>query len=171
MIYEPKEDSFLLEKEVRKRARGKKVLDMGCGSGIQALAAKEVGAAEVLGVDVDKESVEICKEKGINAVRSDLFDNVSGRWDLIVFNPPYLPKDEREGYDLDTSGGEKGDEIIVRFLKDVGNYLEEGGKILLVVSSLTPRERIDMLVKKKKVVASEKFFMEELSVWLIFRDV
>lgn len=49
MIYEPEEDSYLLEKYVKKLAKGK-VLDLGTGSGIQALAAKktckEVKAAD-----------------------------------------------------------------------------------------------------------------------------
>ena len=57
MIYEPEEDSFLLEKEIRKLSNGKKILDMGSGSGIQARAAIEAGAKEVLAVDIDEEAI------------------------------------------------------------------------------------------------------------------
>jgi len=61
MIYQPAEDSFLLEREVRKRAKGKKVLELGCGSGILMEGALKGGASSVLGVDIDEKSLEFCK--------------------------------------------------------------------------------------------------------------
>src|SRR3989344_4083548 len=170
MIYEPREDSFLLEKAVRRFSKKRKVLEIGCGSGTQLEAARASGALEVLGVDSDAESVEFCREKGLNVIESNLFKNVEGKFNLIIFNPPYLPSDEREDYEssLATSGGKKGDEIILRFLKEVGNYLDDDGIILLVVSSLTPIERIEKILSEqnfeKEVVVSENFFMEKLFV-------
>ncbi|MBU0760997.1 MAG: methyltransferase [Nanoarchaeota archaeon] len=167
MIYTPREDSHLLEKEVRKYAKGKKVLDIGSGNGIQAQAALVSGAREILAVDINPEAVKHCKKNGLDAIQSDLFENVEGKFDLIIFNPPYLPGDEREDAEsaVATSGGEKGDEIIVRFLENVGEHLEKDGIILIVVSSLTPLDGIDKFVKEKRVVASAKVFMEELEVW------
>lgn len=173
MIYAWGEDSLLLQKEVEKYSDEKKVLDVGCGSGIQMEAALDSGASEAFGVDIDTESVLFCKENGLNVVESDLFEKVEGRFDLIVFNPPYLPEDSREDSESSkiTSGGKKGDEIIVRFLQGVGEYLAEEGKVLLVVSSLTPLGDIKKVLKskglEKKVVSSEKFFMEGLEVWEI----
>lgn len=176
MIYEPAEDSFLMAKEVSRIAKGKKVLDVGTGSGILALAARDAGAREVLAVDIDPSSVKFVKEKGIEVKKSDLFDNAKGKFDLIVFNPPYLPVDSREDSEsaLATTGGEKGDEIIVRFLEDVEKHLEKEGRILLLVSSLTPTKRIEKTLResglRQKVVAMQKIFMEELSVWEIRKD-
>lgn len=173
MIYEPAEDSYLIAEEVRKRAKEKMVLDVGSGSGILMEAALEAGAKSVKGVDIDLESVEFCEERSLDVVESDLFKNISGKFDLIVFNPPYLPLDDREDEESGriTSGGVKGDEIIVRFLGEVGDYLEEGGEVLILVSSLTPLEEIGEILEAKrffkKVVASEKFFMERLEVWEI----
>ena len=170
MIYTPREDSFLLEKLVKKYAPKKKVLDIGCGSGIQMEAALKFGAKEVSGVDIYSESVEFCKKKGLNVKKSDLFGKAKGKFDLIIFNPPYLPEDEREDSESakTTSGGKKGDEIIIRFLKEAGNYLEKNGKILLAVSSLTPLETIEKVLKnkkmKKRIIASENFFMEKIYV-------
>jgi len=170
MIYQPAEDSYLLEEEVKKRARGKRVLDVGTGSGIQARAAWEAGAKSVLAVDVDSEAIELLEGEKFEVRKSDLLDNVSGKFDLIVFNPPYLPKDEREdvGSALATSGGKRGDEIILRFLSKVGKYLAPSGMVLLVVSSLTPLEEIERTMKEKgfaaRKVASKKVFMEELWV-------
>lgn len=177
MIYQPAEDSFLLEEEVKKRALGKRVLDVGTGSGIQARAAFEAGAREVLAVDIDPNTIENLKNEKFESRESDLLSKVYGRFDLIVFNPPYLPEDEREDSEsaLATSGGKKGDEIIVRFLREVGEHLEDNGEILLVVSSLTPLSRIERVLCEKgfvwKVVATKKVFMETLWVWEIRKRI
>ncbi|MEK6844541.1 MAG: HemK2/MTQ2 family protein methyltransferase [Nanoarchaeota archaeon] len=173
MIYRPREDSHLIEKEVKKYANGKKVLDVGSGSGIQAKAALESGAKSVLCVDIDYDAVNLLKKKGLDAIQSDLFKKVKGKFDLIIFNPPYLPyaKEEDDNSSLHTSGGKTGDEIIVKFLNNVKKYLNENGKILLVVSSLTPISRILNILKNKKlhrkIIAQERFFMEKLEVWEI----
>jgi len=153
MIYEPKEDSFLLEKAVRKYAKGKSFLDMGSGSGIAAEAAKETGAKSILASDINQEAVDFLKNKGILAVKSDLFDKIKGKFDIIAFNPPYLPKDKREDKEssLATTGGKKGDEIILKFLKDALKHLENNGVILLILSSLTPKGRINRLINKKQL--------------------
>lgn len=173
MIYEPREDSFLLERVVRKYARGKSVVDVGSGSGIQAEAALHACAKSVLAVDVDDESLRALKSKKLKTRKSNLFSNVKEKFDLIIFNPPYLPRDEREdsASAWATTGGEHGDEIVLRFLRSAKKHLNAGGKILLLLSSLTPRERIGRAMRMQKlqakVVAREKFFMEELSVWEI----
>jgi len=165
----------LLEREVKKFSKGKRVLDVGCGSGIQMEAALDSGASEVLGIDIDKESLEFCKHEGFEVVESNLFEKVSGKFDLIIFNPPYLPKDAREDSEssLATSGGIKGDEVIVRFLEGVCEHLRESGNVLLLVSSLTPLGEIERVMKgkglRKRVIAKEKVFMEELEVWVISR--
>lgn len=137
MIYEPRDDSRMLEKQVRSFAAGM-VLDMGTGCGIQAFAALEK-AKEVEACDINEEAVEFVKSKGVKAYKSDLFEKVSGKFDLIIFNPPYLPldKDEDDESRVITTGGKHGCEIIERFLKEAKNYLNENGIILLVFSSLS----------------------------------
>ncbi len=167
MIYEPAEDSYLLQKFVKKLVRGK-VLDMGTGSGIQGLAALN-NTKDVLSVDVNPEAVELCKSKGLNCIESDLFENVKGKFDWIVFNPPYLPEDEREPLDsrLATTGGKKGDELLKRFLLDANNYLLPQGKILVLISSLTGKPSELFKGFKWKLLGSEKCFMEVLEVYLL----
>jgi release factor glutamine methyltransferase len=174
MIYEPAEDSLLLEKEVRKLAKRKTFLDLGSGSGIQTKAAMESGATSVLAADIDLETVNHLKSKGIPSVRSDLFSNIKGKFNLIAFNPPYLPEDMREPKSSRkaTTGGKKGDEIILKFLKSAKSHLNKNGVILLVISSLTHKSRILTLLKKqalnKEVLSKKKLFMETLEVWKIF---
>ena len=79
MIYEPAEDSFLLEKEVLKFAKRKRVLDMGSGSGIQSLAAKKAGAKSVFAIDTNIDAIKRCKSLGIKSVKSNLFQKVKGK--------------------------------------------------------------------------------------------
>ncbi|MBL7052023.1 MAG: methyltransferase [Nanoarchaeota archaeon] len=166
-MYEPREDSFLLKKHVKKLVSGK-VLDVGTGSGIQALAALE-NTKEVLAVDISEEVVEYCKKKNINVIQSDLFEKIEGKFDWIIFNPPYLPEDPREPEDskLATTGGKKGDEILKRFLVDAKDYLNENGKILVLISSLTGKAEDLFKDYSWKLLERENLFMEDIEVYLL----
>jgi release factor glutamine methyltransferase len=178
MVYEPQEDSFLVEKHVQKYALGK-VLDMGTGSGILAIAAaKNKNVREVVAVDVDGEVIqEFPQNKKINVLKSDLFENVKGMFDFIMFNPPYLPQDyinKEKIIDPALYGGDKGYEIVVKFLNQVSNYLTTGGKILLLFSSLTNKKVVDETIIKNLYTFKEidhlKISFETLYVYLIEKN-
>ncbi len=169
MIYEPEEDSFLLAKYVKQYARGK-VLDMGCGSCILAETASKK-TKNVTAADINPEAVKLAKQKGFKAVQSDLFENIEGKFNLIIFNPPYLPEDEKEDEEskLITTGGKKGNEVLKRFLEQAKERLALDGNILLVVSSLTPKA--EELFKKNgfefKALETKNIFFEKLTVYLL----
>jgi release factor glutamine methyltransferase len=173
MIYTPKEDSFLMEEQVKRFAKGKTVLDVGSGSGIQALAAKNSGAKSVIASDINPEVIIHLKKQGLNAIESDLFEKIKGKFDLIIFNPPYLPEDEREDKEskLTTTGGKEGDEVLIKFLKQVKEHLNPNGTVLILLSSLTPRDRILRVLEKNalkhEIISFKKIFMETLEVWKI----
>ncbi len=181
-IYPPKEDSFLLAEAVSeylenlsdKEKTELKVLDLGTGSGIQAEKISEfIPKENLLAADINPEAVKYVKQLGFDSVKSDLFSSSliqNKKFDLVVFNPPYLPEDE-SGFDSepDTTGGEKGHETILNFLRVVKNYLSKSGKVFIVVSSLTPAKEINEEIKnqnfKKEIVKEKKFFFEKLEVW------
>jgi len=213
-MYEPREDSYLLLKSVRKLAKGN-VLEIGTGSGILAFEASRSDKVDfVIGVDIDKESIDYCNNKydsnNLIFLQSDLFEifksksDISGakstlravqapinsvsesnifknliknkfKFDTIIFNPPYLPKEfmyPREFDDKAIFGGKKGYELIEKFLNKVKNYLDEKGIILLLFSSLTHKDKIDDIIKKNKLKYKEidklKLDFEELYVYKIF---
>lgn len=173
MIYQPAEDSCLLSKEVAKRAKGKSFLDMGSGSGILAETAEKAQAKSVLATDIQDDVVKHLKSKNIPCIKSDLFEKVKGKFDIIAFNPPYLPHDAREDKEsqIATTGGKKGDEVILKFLKQAKAHMKKDSIILLLLSSLTPRAKILALLSalglKHKVIAEKRIFFEKLEVWEI----
>lgn len=182
-VYSPAEDSFLLSQvledyfENLSKEERKDIffLDMGTGSGIQSEKAEEfLSKNNILAVDINPDAVKLVKNLGFNAIKSDLFSSpeLKGKkFDIIAFNPPYLPKDE-EGFDegIDTTGGEKGDELPLAFLYAAKNYLSKDGVIFLLVSSITPRNKLEKAISdnyKKEIVGRKKLFFEELEVWKI----
>ena len=172
-VYKPAEDSFLLAENLLVE-KGDAVLDLGTGTGILALTAAEK-ADRVVGTDINPIAVELARENArVNGIgnaefiQCDLFPPGNERFDLIVFNPPYLPVKEPGLLEKAWSGGEGGIEIIERFLDSVSDYLKDDGVFELLVSSLGDMERIDELMKKNQIeyeiIAKRKLFFEELSV-------
>lgn len=176
-VYSPAEDTFLLSDILeREQLAGKDVLEVGCGSGyLTAIAAKK--GARTVAVDINPAAVEATKrllrERNLaaNVFLSDLFENVHGKFDVIVFNPPYLPEDEEDalaGSDRRYSGGKTGRETIEKFMAGAGRRLKPRGRILLLISSLTgEQEIISEFVRNgfaARAIARKKLDWEELVV-------
>ncbi len=145
-VYEPREDSFLLAETLEKeKLKGKKVLEMGCGSGILSIISAKKGA-EVFAADIDENSLECARKNSaankakINFLQSDLFLKISGKFSLIIFNPPYLPE-EISDFSRTWAGG-KNLEIIFSFISQVKNFLAPKGEVLIAASSLSGVKKI-----------------------------
>ena len=171
-IYQPAEDSYLLSETLEKiNLHNKKILDMGSGSGIQAktILRQKIKPENLTLADINPLAIKYLKKNfpECSIIKSNLFEDIKDKFNLIVFNPPYLPVDKKEpeSSGLATTGGKKGSEIINRFLKDAGNYLEKDGKIILLTSSLT--RDINWAGFNKKLLAKKKLFFERLYVFEI----
>ena len=179
MLYLPAEDSFLLEKEVKSyiiklKDKNIKVLDMGSGSGIQAKACLSSGikSSNVLCADIDQEAINFLNKQKLKTVQTNLFskiknskNNKKNKFDLIIFNAPYLPED-KNGYDngLDTTAGKKGNEVILEFLKQAKTYLNKGGRILLLFSNLS-KPRVILEYSKKLGYKFKKLSEESMGMF------
>lgn len=159
MVYTPDIDSeFLLEHMLR--IRKSRVLDMGTGIGYLAINYKlRYPDSIVKGVDIDEEAIKIARinanNKGLDIefILSDLFENVSGTYDMIVFNSPYLPND---GHSYDIAVIDNG--VVKRYMKEVINYLSNEGIAMILVNDQT--EVLDGWIK----IANKKLFFEELII-------
>ncbi len=181
VVYEPREDSFLLLEAMKAHASGK-VLDMGTGSGLLAIGAvKSRRVKSVTATDVNKAALKVAatkaKEAGlkIRFVLSNLFQKVPGqKFDTIIFNPPYLPQDKGIS-DKSIYGGRKGYETIERFLNSSSRYLSESGSILLLFSSLTKKQKVDEAVSNNcydcEIFAEKPLFFETLYCYIIKKSL
>jgi release factor glutamine methyltransferase len=179
-VYRPAEDSFLIADQIP-YYRSKRTLDIGTGSGILALVSAET-AQEVVASDINPFAADCLKKNArlngldykIDILVGDLFDPIrtGERFDLITFNPPYLPEDgyqaQRDYLDFSWSGGSNGRQVTDRFLEEFPRYLKRDGSILLVQSSLSGiRTTISKLRRKgfiAKVVASKHIHFEDIAV-------
>ncbi|MCD6370592.1 MAG: DUF2431 domain-containing protein [Thermoplasmata archaeon] len=168
MPYPISEDTLLLLKHLK---CGRKTLEMGTGNGIIAIECAKSGS-KVVAVDIDPEAIEELKLKSkkeglrIEARVSNLFQNVSGRFDVIIFNPPYLPGNPKELEDLQWAGGGKfGDEIIMRFLSQAKDYLSPEGEIYIILSSFNRLGEIKKMPYRFKLIAKEKFAFHEIYLY------
>lgn len=173
-VYEAAEDSHLLARAAVMRAEsGDLVLDVGTGSGYVADTVAETTGARVIGSDLNPHACRRAREAGVEAVRGDLVSPFrDGRFDLVTFNPPYLPtpgEEERDDWmERALSGGESGREVIEPFLDTVRRVLVPDGRVLLLVSSLTGidavRDRARNNGLTTRVVEEESFPFERLVV-------
>jgi len=166
--YPVSEDTLLILDHLK---CGKKVLDMGTGNGVIAIECAKRGS-QVTAVDIDPKAVmklkKIAEEENlkIEAFVSNLFENVNGKFDTIIFNPPYLPGNAVELEDLQwAGGGEYGDEIILRFLTQAKEYLKEDGEIYIILSSFNRIERIKNLPYQFELLATKKFSFHEIYLY------
>ena len=181
-IYEPAEDSFLIINFIEENAPlfyNKDVLDMGTGSGILSVKAADSGA-NVTSVDINSFAIERVRKKFGMKYRkkiafkvSNLFSNIRKKFDIIMFNPPYLPMNKKEDKDIAmaVSGGKHGYELIQDFFSKVNRYLKDEGFILLVFSSLTNKEKVEEVILKHgfkfELLKKENFDFETLFLYKI----
>ncbi len=145
-------------------------MEVGTGTGIIALHVARLVPA--VATDISPHAVRLCRANArlngiaLEVLRADLFGSLRGVFDLIVFNPPYLPIADADGWlGLAWSGGSDGNSVILRFLEQAGDHLAPGGRIVLLLSSHNSRalRRAEELYRVR-LLGRERFLFEEISV-------
>ena len=127
------------------RVRPKRILDLCTGSGCLAiLAARAFPDAKVDASDVSRDALEVAARNirkhhsRVKLLRSDLFEEIEGRYDLIVSNPPYvstpsmrkLPAEYRHEPGIALAGGKQGLDFVGRILDGAVEHLEPRGLLV-----------------------------------------
>ena len=185
-VYDPADDSFLVIDTVQVDS-SKTVLEIGTGCGLIALEAARQGA-QVVCTDINPHAVQLTKDnieqnkqllQGTIEVREgDLFSVIQPDecFDIIIFNPPYLPTSENDKvdhwFDKATDGGPDGLKVTKRFIEQVKKYLTSKGYVYFVFSSLSDRSKLEEYLKKEmlryKVVLSRRFNDESLDIYCVY---
>ena len=128
--------------------RVKKVLEIGTGSGCIALSmAMKFPHLEIVATDISKRALEVAKintkamklEHRVKLIQADLFTNLSGCFDLIISNPPYVAQEIFENLPTEYSfepqkalvAGENGLDFISRILQDAPPFLNDDGVLII----------------------------------------
>lgn len=148
----PRQDTEILVEEVMRYLHdGMRILDLCTGSGCILLSLLYYSNdCEGTGVDISKEALQVAAQNaealGIKAdfLESDLYEKVTGKFDLLVSNPPYIEREviptlmkEVREYDpyIALDGGEDGLDFYRRIIGEAQNYLNRGAQIFLEIGS------------------------------------
>lgn len=151
----PEQDTELLVEEALKFSEGKDVLDLCTGSGCIAIALTKLGKPKsVLGSDISEEALKVASSNvsileeeertRIRFIKGDMFEKVSGVFDLILSNPPYIETEVIDSLEPEVSvyeprlaldGDEDGLKFYRQIAKEAPKYLKQGGKLLLEIGS------------------------------------
>jgi len=180
-IYLPAEDSYLLAETIKNYLKDNKfnknqiekltALDLGTGSAFQSknLILHGLKKENILALDINQKALKEAKKLGVKIILSDLFNEIPKikKFNIILFNPPYLPENIFDK-NLDTSGGKFGDEVIIEFIKQLPDYLEKEGKAFFISSSLAKdrwKKEAEKQGLKIEKAGEKRIFFEELYCW------
>ena len=152
------------------------VLDIGTGSGIQAITAGRK-ASKVIAVDINPEAVRFAAknvrnnglESIVSVMEGDLFSPIDRQYkfDVILFTPPYM--EGKPGTDFEHALFDHDKQLAERFFRDAKEYLKPDGYIQMLYSSIARPQRVLEISRQLGwnhiLTAKEKTFTEEFFIY------
>ena len=167
-VYRPSDDSFLLLAAVS-ISPGETFLEVGAGAGLVALHAARI--TDAVATDVNPDAVVLLRRNSrrnrvpLEVVRTDLMAGLRGPFDVVAFNPPYLPGSPRDTVERAWHGGREGSEVAARFLKDLPRVLATEGRAYLLLSEQNaPARALANDGFRVNELVSKALFFERLEV-------
>ncbi|MBR2840260.1 MAG: peptide chain release factor N(5)-glutamine methyltransferase [Bacilli bacterium] len=137
-----------------------KIIDLGTGSGAISISLKTKLNCEVDGIDISLKALNVAKENAklnnveINFYQSDMLENVKGKYDLIISNPPYISYDEKvekivkeNEPNIALFAKNEGLEFYEKILKRVNNNIKTPGIIAFEIG-MNQGDKIKRIVKE-----------------------
>jgi len=124
------------------------VLDMCTGSGCLAISVKKNSEVDVTAVDISSKALAIAKHNAkkndveVNFIKSNMFSEVEGKFDLIISNPPYIDSDEVKELDKEViehdpkialDGGEFGLKFYNIIHDNLRKHLQDNGMLIIEI--------------------------------------
>lgn len=165
----PRQDTEIsVEKllEIIKNNEVKNMLEIGCGSGIVSITIDLETDISITCVDISSFAIENTKinkklhNSNINILKSDLFENVKGKFDLIYSNPPYIKTDEIDKLQIEVreyeprlalDGGSDGLIFYRKIIEKAPNYLRKGGFLVFEIGHDEANDIFKLMEKNFKV--------------------
>lgn len=174
-MYLPSDDSIFLS-DVVNHYYGELALEIGTSSGI-ILKELSKNFRIVIGTDIDFDSLKraqsvLRNDRLICCDAASALHDIS--FDLIVTNPPYLPNNPNH-VDKTVDGGPTGIEVSIHILTSALDKLARNGKILILVSNLSDKKKLEIFVSENNLVmnqiAQKELFYEILEIVEISRQI
>ena len=138
------ETELIVEKAAEVAKQNGRVLELGTGSGAISIAlSKERPDLEIVATDVSLQAIQTAEKNArkhdckIDLIASDWFSGLTGKWDLILSNPPYISVDDPHLENLKNEptlalvAGESGYEALDQIIQHAYHYLKKNGFIIL----------------------------------------
>lgn len=172
------ESEIIVSETIKKAPPNGRVLDLGTGTGALAVA---VGAhradLKMTVTDISEEALKVARLNAknilqsnshqISFVKSDLFDKVNGRFDVVMANLPYVPNSKRQTLLPEVKhepavalfGGRDGLDVYKRFFNQINGHLKPSGRVYIESDPWQHQDLIDIARSNKLKVIFEDYFI------------